>query len=106
RLLAVLFVGAVDDQHAVEVVVLVLDDAGGHSLELPAHIVALGILALELDESRALDRDADALEREAAFLLDLLVAGHGEARVDDGARALLVRGEDEQTAKDADLGRG
>ena len=36
RLLAVLVVGAVDDQHAVEMVELVLDDARAHPLELEA----------------------------------------------------------------------
>ena len=41
RLFAVLVVGAVDDQHAVEVVELVLHDAGAVVVELPANVVSV-----------------------------------------------------------------
>ena len=86
-----LVVGAVDDQHAVEVVELVLDDARGEAFELEAHLLAGGILALEGHVRRPRDRDADSLERQAALLLALLLARTiDEPRVDDGARAVLV----------------
>ena len=53
RLLAVLVVGAVDDQHAVEVVELVLHDARGQPFELVAHVLAARILALDRDARRS-----------------------------------------------------
>src|SRR5262245_3134195 len=71
RAAAVLVVGAVDDQHAVEMVVLVLDDAGTEPLELPAHLAAVEVPPLEADARRAGHGDADALQREAALLLGL-----------------------------------
>src|SRR5581483_7925276 len=106
RLLAVLVVGPVDDQHAVEVVQLVLDDARSVRLELDAQVIAVRVLALEHDTRGALDGHAHALEREAALLLGRrLLAALDDDGVDDRARPLLVRLEHEQPPEDADLGR-
>src|SRR5581483_9579848 len=74
RFLAVLVVGAVDDQHAVEVVELVLRDARAVALELVADVGAVLVLAFEHQLRRALDRHANALQREAAFVVRLGVA--------------------------------
>src|SRR5436305_54709 len=46
-LLAVLVVGAVDDEQAVEMIELVLDDARRHPLELVADVLGLLVLPLE-----------------------------------------------------------
>src|SRR4051812_9087538 len=76
RAAAVLVVGAVDDQHAVEVVALVLGDPRPHALELVADLLAVEALPDERDAERALDRHPRALQREAALLLDVaLVRG-------------------------------
>ena len=47
---------AVEDEHAVEVVVLVLRDARGHPLEVVRDLVAVLVLALEPDRGRAARR--------------------------------------------------
>src|SRR6185437_12379329 len=69
RLLAVLGIGAVDDQDAVEVVELVLHDACSEALELDPDLVAVRVCSLERDLRRPLDRHPDALERQAALLV-------------------------------------
>ena len=91
RVPAVLVVRAVDDQHTVEVVELVLDGARGEAVELEAHLLPGGIPALEDHVRRPRDRDADALERQASLLLSLSLRGRlDEPRVDDGVRAVLA----------------
>src|SRR5262245_29195501 len=70
RFLAVLVVGAVDDQNAVQMVELVLDDARAVFVELQTNVFAVRILALEHDPRRTLDRHLDALQRETALLVD------------------------------------
>ena len=61
--------GAVEHQDAVEVVDLVLEDAGAHALGLDRHRLALEVLGLDGDLGRALDLDQHArlAEREAAL---------------------------------------
>jgi len=99
-----LVVSAVDDHHAVEMVELVLDDARTVGVELIANALAVRILALEHDGRRALDRHPNALQREAALVLDEgLLAALDDHRVDDRARAVLVGLEHEQASKNTDL---
>ena len=106
RLAPRLRIRAIDDHLAVEVVELVLDDAGGHALELEVDGVPRGVEAVERHLDRALDRHPDRPEREAALLVDLgLLAPNREHRIDDDAILVLVA-EDEEPAQDADLGRG
>ncbi len=72
RLLAVLVVGAVDDQHAVEVVELVLDDARASPSSSKPNRLAVRIDALE--RRRVTERSTGhthALQREAALLVGL-----------------------------------
>ena len=93
-----LVVGAVDDQHAVEVVELVLHDARAEPLELEAHVVRRRVLALERD---LIDRSTGTrtpCEREAALLVGLRLVGRlDEPRVDDRLRGLVLVGlEDEE----------
>src|SRR5437763_8221273 len=83
RLLAVLVVGAVDDQHAREVVELVLDDPRGVLVELEPEVLAARILSLEDEARRAFHRHTDSLQREATLVLRRrLVAALGDDGVD------------------------
>src|SRR5579862_5720661 len=67
RLLAVLVVRAVDDQHAVEMVELMLCDARAVPFEVVSYVVAVLVLAREHERRGALDRHAHALQRQAAL---------------------------------------
>ena len=101
-----LVVGAVDDQHAVQVVELVLHDPRGGQLRARARrgspfasspsIVTAG---------RALDRHEHLAQREAALVVDLgLLRALRDDRVDEHAVLALVD-EHEHAPQDADLGR-
>ena len=97
---------AIDDHLAVEMVELVLHDAGRHSLELEMNGLPLGVEAVQRHLDSALDGHPDRPERETALLVDLgLVAANGEHRIDDDAILTLVV-EDEEPSQDADLRRG
>ena len=75
-------------------------------VELVAHVVAVLVFAGDRDVERPLDRDGDALDREAALVRDVgLVAALDDLRVDDGGDVVLVRLEHEDAAQDADLRR-
>src|SRR3954454_1695546 len=106
RLLALVARGAIQDEHAVEVVDLVLDDPclepRGLDLDRLARLVPGG----DADVQGALDVDDDAGEREAALLHDLLcLAAPLDHRVDERVdRALLLDAVDEQAMQRADLG--
>ena len=69
-----LVVRAIDDQHAVEVVELVLDDARRRRLELELHRLALRVDALDRDRRRALDGNEHVAEREAPLVVELGLA--------------------------------
>ena len=74
--------------------------------ELEAHVVAARVPSLERHLGRALDRDAYALQRQAALRRRSPRRARSTARIDDRARAVVVRLEHEQAAEDADLRRG
>ena len=74
RLAPRLRIRAIDDHLAVEVVELVLDDAGGHALELEVNGGPRGVEPVERHLDSALDRHPDRPEREAALLVDLGLA--------------------------------
>src|SRR5215211_5963562 len=59
----------VDDEHAVEVVDLVQQDARARLYELQPHVRAGLVLRLDGDRARPLDRHEDALQGEAALVL-------------------------------------
>ena len=67
-----------------------------------------GVFGLDRHGRRPLDRHADALERQAALLVDRrLGPALGDARIDDRDRIVLgVRLEHEHPAQHADLRRG
>src|SRR5581483_6418581 len=107
RFLAVLVVGAVDDQHAVEMVELVERDPGRVLAELEADVAAVLVLPLEDGAHRALDRDPHALQRQAALAVGSRLVGLlDEHRVDEGTRPVLVGLEHEEPAEHAHLRRG
>ena len=100
---------AVEDQDAVEVVHLVLDDPRLQAAR-PRRAIVLALLVLGADAhvDRALDVDVDGGQAQAALLGPLLVlAGpldHGvDQRVD---RAVGLDAVDEHAVQDADLGGG
>ena len=66
---------AVEDQAAVEVVHLVLDDAGLEARRLDRDLSPSGVLGADAHVDRALDVDVDAGQAQAALLHDVLVAG-------------------------------
>src|SRR5581483_647632 len=105
RLAARLGRRAVEHQHAVEVVGLVLDAARRVAVEVEAHVLAVLVEARDHDVQRALNRDGDPLDREAALVGDLgLVAPLDDLGVRERVDLLVVlRLEDEDAAEDADL---
>jgi hypothetical protein len=58
-----LVVGAVDDQHTVEVIELVLDDSRGRTLELELEPFARSVEPYDRDLRSALDRNEDVPKR-------------------------------------------
>ena len=68
-----LVVGAVDDQHAVEVIELVLDDARRRELELEPDRLALRVESLDRDRRRTLHGNEHFAEGEAPLVVDLFV---------------------------------
>ena len=61
-------IGAVDDQHAVEVVDLVLEGPGGEALPAPRALLALAVEIAHPDREMALDIAAQVRDREAALV--------------------------------------
>jgi hypothetical protein len=98
--------GAVDDQDAVEVVDLVLHAPRTTAFQVERHLLAALVSSLDPHRGRALHRNEHALKGQAALVLgDDLVALPGKARIDDRGGAVAVATvEDEDAAKDADLG--
>src|SRR5262249_48749552 len=106
RLAARLRRRAVDHQHAVEVVDLVLHGPGDESLQLERDILPTLVLPLDADRHRTLHGREHTLQREAAFVVDLdLVATPNDPRVHDGRDLVVLRCEHEQPSQDPDLVR-
>ena len=98
---------AVDHEHAVQMVELVLGRSGGEALELERDGLASCVLRRHRHRGRPLDRHQKALEGETALLVRLqLVAVRGDLRIDERQRlAVLTRAYDEDAAEHADLRR-
>src|SRR5437867_894058 len=91
RLAACLLRRAVDDQHAVEVVELVLDGPRREALELVLDVLAALVLADDPHRDRALDGRQHTLEREAALVVRLhFVASLDELRVHEGEHLVVA----------------
>ena len=87
-------------------VALVLGNAGVRLLELVPHSLAVLVPALYCDRRGSLDREQDALDREAALVVDdRLVAALDDLRIRERDRLVLGDVEDEQPLQDADLSR-
>ena len=100
---------AVDQQHALEVVVLVLDDAAREAVELALDRLALGAEGPHPAALRADDLGVDLGEREAALLERRLGSEAVEdLGVDQGqvVLGLAARVEHQDALLAADLGRG
>jgi hypothetical protein len=77
------------------------------ALELVRDVVAVLVLPLDPHGRRTLDRDEHALERQAALVVgQQLLPALDDLRVDDRRRPVVAAAvEDEDAAKDSDLGR-
>src|SRR5437667_6392432 len=106
RLLALVARGAVEDEHAVEVVDLVLDDARLEPAGLDLDRLAVLVARADADVDRALDVDDHAGQRQAPLLHDLgLLAAPLDDRVDERVDwALGLDAVDEDAVEGADLG--
>src|SRR3989442_3381260 len=96
----------VDEDHAVQVIHLVLDDASEETLGLEVDGLAVVVGGMDGDPLAALDVPEDAGQRETSLLI-----GHGSAStrddgIDEGARAALAVVHHEQAIGDAHLWRG
>ena len=97
----------IEQQHAVEVVEFVLDQAGGQLVGLPVHLVAVDVepphvhlLGAEDLEVQPGDRQAPLVEKPLAVRLD-------DLRVDQGSgAAVIAQVVDEEALFDAHLGGG
>src|SRR5229473_6006948 len=96
----------VDEEHAVQVIHLVLDDAREETLGLEVYGLAVLVRGLDGDPLAALDVPEDAGQRETSLLVDHGSASTGDDGIDEGARAALAVVHDEQTIGDAHLRRG
>src|SRR4051812_23399425 len=97
---------AVDHELAVEMVELVLRDPRRHPLEVVADLVALLVDSLEADSGGTLDRNGDALDRQAALVVEVrLLAAFRQLWIDEDEHALVVRREHEHASQHADLRR-
>ena len=100
-----LVVGAVDDEHPVEVIELVLDDPSGRLLELEPHGVLAFVESLDCDRNGTLDRNEHLAQRQTALVLDSrLLRNLGERRIDEHVIFSLMD-ENEDPPEDTDLGR-
>ena len=108
RLFALVLRRPVEDQHAVEVIDLVLDDPCLEPGRFDGAIVAVLVLRTNTNVNGALDVDEDAGDREAALLGRLgVVTGPLDLGVDERHdRAVGAHAVDEQLLRDADLGGG
>src|SRR6266852_5739259 len=96
----------VDEEHAIQVIHLVLDDAREETLGLEVYGLAVLVRGLDGDPLAALDVPEDAGQRETSLLVDHGSASTGDDGIDEGARAALAVVHDEQTIGDAHLRRG
>jgi hypothetical protein len=99
----------VDHQHALEVIVLVLDGDGEQALRLELERLALAVLRPDTDALCTVDLLVDAGERQAPLLPRHLARPLDDLRVDEDRQpARLVLGrrvDDEDPLLDADLRR-
>ena len=95
---------AVEDEHAVEVVDLVLDHAGEEVVALEDDLVAVEVEAAHGHEVGAHDLEAEPGHREAPFAVDLLARHLDDLGVDHHVRAVaLVEVVGEEALAHADL---
>src|SRR5262249_50325884 len=99
-------VDAVDEEHAVQVVDLVLEDPRAQTVRLDRQGLAVDGTRLHRNPRRPRDRGEHARDREAALLAGHLAAPVDDCRVEERlhAPALLV-GDDDETQRDAHLRR-
>src|SRR3954447_13360849 len=106
RRLALVARGAVQHEHTVEVVDLVLQHAGLEPRRLDLERLALDVDGADAGKERSLHVHRDPWQAKASLLGDLLVVGDPlDRRVRDRGRRRVGPGlEDEETMHDAELG--
>ena len=107
RGLSLLALRSVEDQHPVQVVDLVLEDAGLEAGGLDQQRLTADVAASHPRVQRTLDVDRDSGQAEAALLGDRQLVGEPlQLRVDDRGRGgVEPRLHDQQAVHDAELGR-
>src|SRR5262245_26677151 len=108
RLLARLAGDAIQDQHAIEVVHLVLDHPGSQPVGLDLELTPARVARAHSHARRALDLDVHAGQAQAPLFgeLALLALPHPD-RVDEGRQLVLRVGPvDEHAVQHSELGRG
>src|SRR5262249_58348842 len=100
-------IDAVDEEDAVEVVDLVLQDARAEPRGAEGQRPSVRVLRLDLHPRRARDRREHARDRQTPFLARRLAAAIDDGRIQERlhAAAFLV-GDDDQPERDAHLRRG
>ena len=95
---------AVEDQHAVQVVELVLEHARGQTLELEADRIAVLVARFDRERELPLHGNRDPLQGQTAFVVGLQLPGaarhHG---VHQRVRLFLAGLQDEHALEHADL---
>jgi hypothetical protein len=95
---------AVQDQRSVEVVELVLHDAGGSFFEVVPNLLPVRVTAFDPYRGGPLDGHRDALNGEAAFVVRFgFIATADDLRIDEHADPVVPEGEDEDATQDSDL---
>jgi len=104
-LLALLGRHAVEHEHAVEMVDLVLEESRQEFVGFELHVVAVEVNSLNDDAPRAEHLDIQTGDRQAALVVHPLPARLDDFRIDDDAR-IVVDVVDEEAALDTDLRGG
>jgi len=95
----------VDDQNAVEVIDLMLNNASVETLKFHLDRIALGVLRRDADLRRALDVHCDLTKREAPFADDIaLIADDSDLGIAQrGYRTVFIRLDHHEATRSADL---
>src|SRR5712691_141685 len=96
----------VDEEHAVQVIHLVLDDTREKTLGFEVYGFAVLVRGLDGHPLAALDVPEDAGQRETPLLVDHGSAPSGDDGIDEGARSPFAVVHDEQPIGDPHLWRG
>ena len=104
-LLALFFSEMLHQQHAIEVVDLMLEDSAGKVIELKIELVTIEIETLHMHLSRSQDLPVQSGNREATFDERSLSPAFNNGRIDDDTRRIIMI-KDEESLLHAHLRSG